>query len=106
MKDLDNGEIPLISCGGVGHGLVGYFDIPPEHRYIGCLTIAYDGSWPLLAKFHPYEFGAKNDVAVLIPKEPMRNTTLLYMAAQLNLITWRYRYYHHCYRVGVRRRVN
>jgi len=101
-KELDDGDIPLISCGNVGHGLIGYFYVPEEHRYRGCLTVAYNGSWPLLAKFHPYEFGAKDDVAVLIPKEPMRNTTLLYVAAELNLMTWRYSYYRHCYRGKVR----
>ena len=100
-KELDLGDIPLVSCGNVGHGMIGYYDIPPKYRHHDALTVAYNGSWPLLAKFHSYEFGAKDDVAVLTPKQPMQATTLLYVAAQLNMMTWRYSYYRHCYRAKV-----
>lgn len=100
-KELDAGDIPLVSCGSVRHGMVGYYDIPSEYRHRDALTVAYNGSWPLLAKFHPYEFGAKDDVAVLTPKQSMQDTTLLYVAAQLNMMTWRYSYYRHCYRAKV-----
>lgn len=100
-KELDPGDIPLVSCGNIGHGMIGYYDIPPEHRHHTALTVAYNGSWPLLSKFHPYEFGAKDDVAVMTPSQPMRDTTLLYVAAQLNMMTWRYSYYRHCYRAKV-----
>jgi hypothetical protein len=99
--ELDSGEIPLISCGAVEEGLVGYFDIPPEKRHRDCITVAYNGSWPLLAKFHSYEFGAKDDVAVLTPRSPMRETSLLYVAAVLNLMTWRYSYYRKTFRARV-----
>ena len=104
-NELDPGSIPLVSCGSIGHGLVGHFDIPKECRYQHSLTVAYNGSWPLLAKFHPYEFGAKDDVAVLIPRKPMQDSTLLYIAALLNSMTWRYSYYRHCYRDKVRKTV-
>lgn len=100
--ELDPGEVPLISCGAVEDGLIGCFDIPPEQRHRNCITVAYNGSWPLLAKFHPYDFGAKDDVAVLIPRERMREPTLLYVAAVLNLMTWRYSYYRKTFRARVR----
>jgi hypothetical protein len=99
--ELDPGDVPLISCGAVEEGLVGYFEIPPEQRHRHCITVAYNGSWPLLAKFHPYDFGAKDDVAVLTPRSAMRDTTLLYVAAALNLMTWRYSYYRKTFRARV-----
>ncbi len=100
--ELDPGEIPLISCGAVEEGVVGYFDIPQEQRYRNCITVAYNGSWPMLSKFHPYDFGAKDDVAVLVPREQMREPALLYVAAVLNLKTWRYSYYRKTFRARVR----
>lgn len=101
-RELERGEVPLISCGAVEDGLVGYFDIPPEQRHRDCITVAYNGSWPLLAKFHPYDFGAKDDVAVLAPRQQMRELTLLYVAAVLNRMTWRYSYYRKTFRTRVR----
>lgn len=100
---LEHGDVPLVSCGEVDHGLVGFFDIPEERRHKHCLTVAYNGSWPLLTKFRPYEFGAKDDVAVLTPLSPMADATLLYIAAQLNAMTWRYSYYRHCYQDKVKK---
>lgn len=95
--ELGDGDIPLISCGDTDNGLIGYFDIPPEHRYSNKITVAYNGQ-PLLAKFHPYEFGAKDDVAVLSPLSPMQPNTLFYIAALLNNMTWRYSYGRKCFR--------
>jgi hypothetical protein len=97
LKDLDEGNIPLISCGETDSGFVGYYNIPEEKTYSNRITVAYNGSWPLLSKFHPYRFGAKDDVAVLSPRSPLRIKTLLYVAALLTLQTWRYSYGRKCY---------
>ena len=97
MKELEAGEIPLISCGDVNNGLVGYFDVPEDKTYQSALTVAYNGQ-PLTTKFHPYRFGAKDDVAVLVPLQPMRTETLIYVAAMLNRLTWRYSYGRKCFR--------
>lgn len=97
LKELDPGPTPLISCGDTENGLVGFFDIPKELTYHRCVTVAYNGSWPLLSKFHPYRFGAKDDVAVLIPKQEMSDLALLYVAALLNRMTWRYSYGRKCF---------
>lgn len=97
LKELDPGEVPLISCGDTDNGLVGYFNVPYNKTYERCLTVAYNGSWPLLSKFHPYRFGAKDDVAVLIPKKSMSDVALLYVAALLNRMTWRYSYGRKCF---------
>jgi len=95
--ELDPGDTPLISCGTTDNGFVGFFDIPPEKTYRRAITVAYNGL-PLTTKFHPYRFGAKDDVAVLRPLEPMQDATLLYVASQLNMLVWRYSYGRKCYR--------
>ena len=41
------------------NGLVGKYNIAQEKTFERCLTVAYNGSWPLLTKYHPYRFGAK-----------------------------------------------
>ena len=96
--ELEPGGVPLVSCGNTDNGVVGYFDIPESKRYERALTVAYNGSWPIMTKFHPYEFGAKDDVAVLRPKLPMSTLALLYAAALLNKMIWRYSYGRKCFR--------
>jgi hypothetical protein len=95
-SELNSGDIPLVSCGETNNGVIGKFDIPYHLTYERCLTIAYNGK-PLLTKFHPYRFGAKDDVGVLIPKNEMRDNTLLYIAAVLSRGTWRYSYGRKCF---------
>jgi type I restriction enzyme M protein len=98
LKELDSGTIPLVSCGDGNNGVIGYFDVPEAQTYKRSLTVAYNGSWPLLTKFHPYRFATKDDVAVLIPRSQMRETSLLFVAAQLSRETWRYSYGRKCFR--------
>ncbi|MFA5865391.1 MAG: hypothetical protein WC975_11985 [Phycisphaerae bacterium] len=101
-KELDLGATPLISCGDTSNGLVGYFDIPDSKIYRRAITVAYNGSWPLTAKFHPYKFGAKDDVAVLCPIAALENKTLFYIAAMLTRMTWRYSYGRKCFKEKLR----
>jgi type I restriction enzyme M protein len=96
-KELDSGDIPLISCGDIDNGYVGDFAIPEHKCYKKCLTVAYNGQ-PLLTKYHPYTFGAKDDVAVLIPRREIKTSTLLFIAAALNRLQWRYSYGRKCFR--------
>lgn len=96
-EELDSGKVPLIACGETNNGFVGYFNIPLDKTYHRAITVAYNGR-PLTTKFHPYRFGAKDDVAVLLPRKSMQDTTLLFIAAQLNRMMWRYSYGRKCYR--------
>jgi hypothetical protein len=95
--ELEPGEVPLVSCGWENNGVIGYYDIPDEDVHERSLTVAFNGA-PLTTHFHPYEFGAKDDVAVLTPLEPMPDSILIYVAALLNSKTWRYGYGRKCYR--------
>ena len=96
-KELAPGDIPLVSCGDLNHGLVGYFQIPDEQQYQDALTVAYNGR-PLTVKYRPYRFGAKDDIGVLEPVRPMSPHILLYVAAILNARRWRYSYGRKCFK--------
>jgi hypothetical protein len=95
--ELEPGDVPLVSCGWENNGVIGYYDIQPPHVRQRALTVAFNGA-PLTTHFHPYAFGAKDDVAVLAPLNPMPDSALLYVAAVLNAKVWRYGYGRKCYR--------
>jgi hypothetical protein len=97
-KELEPGDIPLISCGKADNGLTGYYDIPENKRYSHALTVAYNGTYAFTSKFHPYSFGAKDDVAVLQPKSDLNDKTLIYVAAMFNQERWRYSYSRKCFK--------
>jgi len=97
MMELDPGEIPIVSCRESNNGVAGFFDIPESNIFKRAITVACDGSWPLTAKFHPYRFGITDRVAVLVPRFQVRDTTLLYVTAMLNRMTWRYSYGRKCF---------
>ena len=102
LTDLEYGNIPLVSCGNLDNGVAGFVSAPSEHVYSQRLTIAFNGS-TLTAKHHPYEFAAKDDVAVCFPKYPLRVTTELLIQAMLGRERWRFSYYRKCYRAKLER---
>ena len=97
LKELGPGTIPLVSCGDINHGFIGRYDIPRERRFSDVITVAYNGR-PLTAKFRPYEFGAKDDIGVLVPREDTDAHSLVYVAAVLNASRWRYSYGRKCFK--------
>lgn len=96
-KELDPGNVPLISCGDVDQGLVGFYDIEKKKRHKEAVTVAYNGA-PLTAKYHPYPFGAKDDVAVLTPLSPMSPAVMQFIAVIISSMRWRYHYGRKCFR--------
>ena len=96
-KELGPGPVPLVSCGDINHGFVGYFDIPKEMQYHDAVTVAYNGQ-PLTAKFRPYVFGAKDDIGILKPRASTSARALVYVAAMLNARRWRYSYGRKCFK--------
>lgn len=96
-----SGSIPVISCGDEDNGVCGYFDIS-KHVYDHRMTIAFNGA-TLSAKYHPYKFAAKDDVAVCTPKQPMRLTTLLFVQVMLKREQWRFSYYRKCFKEKLER---
>ncbi len=96
-SELHPGKTPLVSCGNINNGIVGFVEVPKNKTYSQCLTIAYNGSWPLLTKYHPYTFAAKDDVAVCLPKKTIMLSTLIFIQYMLNRETWRYSYGRKCF---------
>ena len=90
LSGLQPGRVPVISCGAENNGIAGYFEV--DKIYHNRLTIALNGS-TLTTKYHPYIFAAKDDVAVCVPREPVRLTTQLFVQAMVNRERWRYSYY-------------
>jgi hypothetical protein len=101
LNTLSAGTVPVVSCGNEDNGVAGYFDVR-KHLHANCLTIALNGS-TLAAKYHPYQFAAKDDVAVCIPCRPLQVTTILFIQAVLEMERWRYSYYRKCYMNKLRR---
>jgi len=93
---IPSGKYPLISCGEEDNGIIDYVDVPNDKLYRETLTIAYNGQ-PLTTKFHPYEFAAKDDVAVCIPRRKLRISTLIFIQYLLNQERWRYSYGRKCF---------
>ena len=97
-EDLPDGPFPLVSCGNEDNGIVRYCDAPKGRVYRNALTVAYNGSWPMMSKYHPYAFAAKDDVAVLLPRQRLTAPTLLFIQMMLTRETWRYSYGRKCFR--------
>ncbi len=93
--NLKPGPIPLVSCGDLDNGIISYVAIS-DHVYQNRFTVALNGR-PLTAKYHPYRFSAKDDVAVCVPCRGVELTTEMFILAMLNRERWRYSYYRKCY---------
>ena len=100
---LPSGAIPVVSCGDYDNGVVGYYDIGNVPTFADRITIAFNGENALTAKYHPYRFAAKDDVAVCHPKKPLLPTTELFIQTMVNRERWRYSYYRKCYADKLRR---
>jgi hypothetical protein len=75
-----------------------FCSVPVEKTYCNTLTIAFNGSWPLLTKYHPYRFAAKDDVAICLPKKKLLESTLVFLQYVISRQTWRYSYGRKCFR--------
>ena len=97
LHELAPGSVPLVSCGDINHGFIDRFDIPQETRYSNVITVAYNGA-TLTAKYRPYEFGAKDDVGILLPRQKTEELSLVYVVALINSLRWRYSYGRKCFK--------
>lgn len=97
LGKVRRGSIPVVSCKDTGNGIIGSYSIPAESVYHDALTIAFNGR-PLTTKIHPYAFGAKDDVAVAVPRETWPPEVLVFLAGSLNAERWRFSYYRKCFR--------
>lgn len=102
LSEIPPGDVPVVSCGDANNGVSGFHDVK-RHLYRGRLTIAFNGMNTLTAKYHPYRFAAKDDVAICLPRRPLRLTTEIFIQTMLNRERWRYSYYRKCFAEKLRR---
>jgi predicted RNA methylase len=96
MGTVEAGNTPIATCADGGNGIMGVYNIDPEHIYRDGLTIAFNGR-PLTTKMHPYSFAAKDDVAVALPNRKLSPEVLVFIQAALNAERWRFSYYRKCF---------
>lgn len=104
LADQQAGNIPIVSCADTNNGVAGLFEVPVASQFRDTITIAFNGS-PLTTKLHPYLFGAKDDVAIAIPINPLPPEALIFIQAQINAEKWRFSYYRKCFREKLTRTV-
>jgi hypothetical protein len=80
-----------------------FVDVPQEHIHSHRLTIAFNGMNTLTAKYHPYPFATKDDVAICETRQPLRLSTEVFIQLMLNRERWRYSYFRKCYVDKLRR---
>ena len=99
----------LVAAGGINAfgiaaisvlNALGVVTVSPLHN--DRLTVALNGN-PLTAKYHHYEFAAKDNVAVCTPETELRLSTVFFIGTVLNRERWRYSYYRKCYMGKLRR---
>lgn len=100
-SSLPSGTIPLVSCGENYNGIIRFCRVPKNKVYTNTLTIAYNGQ-PLTTKLHLYKFAAKDDVAVCLPKTPLKLSTLVFVQYMLNREKWRFSYGRKCFNEKLR----
>lgn len=100
---LSAGPTPLVSCGDRNNGIVRRVAVPEETVYDHRLTISFNGMNTLTAKYHPYPFAAKDDVAVCTPRRPLRLATEALVQVMLGRERWRYSFYRKCFMERLRR---
>lgn len=98
VNELEAGDVPLISCGALDNGIIGFYAPPAEKIHEKLLTVAYNGDYPLMAKYHPYRFATKDDVAILHPLRRMSMEAMLLVQVMLNREVWRHSYGRKLYR--------
>jgi hypothetical protein len=99
---LPPGDIPLVSCGTLENGINCFVKVPSDRIYNHRLTIAFNGN-TLTAKYHPYSFAAKDDVAVCMPRSALELSTEILIQVMLDRERWRYSYYRKCFIEKLRR---
>lgn len=103
VSDLPPGDIPIVSCGDADNGITGFVDVSADFIYSHRLTISFNGMNTLAAKYHPYPFATKDDVAVCTPLAPLRVSTEVFIQVMLGRERWRYSYYRKCFMEKLKR---
>lgn len=97
LKSLQPGTIPVVTTSETRNGIAGYYDISDTLVQIDCVTISANGSGGR-AFWHPYAFGASQDVLVCTPRDWVGTDlrVMLYLCDRISEEAWRFDYYRKC----------
>lgn len=97
LKSLQPGMVPVITTSETRNGIAGYYNIGDELIQDGCVTISANGSGGR-AFWHPYAFGASQDVLVCAPYDWVGTDlrVMLYICDRISEEAWRFDYYRKC----------
>jgi hypothetical protein len=97
LDKLEKGKYLTISRVSDNNGVVGFYEKPKKAKVFPASTMTI--STVTGDAFIQYEpFIATDNVVMCIPKEPLRETTLIYIQVLLNKSKWRYSYGRQCYK--------
>ena len=82
MRNLHDGDTPLIAAARAEQGVAGYFDIKPE--YANAITVSCNGAGCGSTFFHKGEFAITGDASVLLAKDNFSESALLFIASVLD----------------------
>lgn len=90
IKDIEEGETPIVTAYGDNQGVAKYGNIIAE--YENCITASLNGSNTGYFSYHGYKFNANNDCGVLIPLVKINKWHCLFLVTLLNLMSNKYLY--------------
>lgn len=79
MRNLHEGDVPLIAAARAEQGVAGYFDVEPE--YADAITVSCNGAGCGSTFFHKGEFAITGDASVLLAKDNLSEPALLFVTS-------------------------
>ena len=82
LRNLADGDIPVIAASANNEGVAGYFDVEPKYK--NRITVSCNGVGCGSSFFHNYPFNLNGDAVVLLEKTAMSQSVSIAIAAILN----------------------
>ena len=89
VDDYHKGSTPVIKSQGTNNGVIGFFDIPPNH--CGVITVARTGSVGACF-YHDYPCYVTDDCMVVIPKQKISDKQMLVYTTYIGKTSNKYNY--------------
>lgn len=78
MRELEDGDIPLIASARFNSGIAGYYNVPAE--YDNAITVSLNGAGCGSTIYHAGTFAITGDAMVLIPKQDITPFAKMYVS--------------------------
>lgn len=88
LRNLNDGDTPVIAAAGYNHGIAGYYDV--EAKYDNMLTVSCNGVGCGSVFWHSCPFNMNGDAMALVPKSfSVTENVGLFLASILNFVLTR-----------------